>query len=272
MDHAAFEEALKERCPSLADRAMAALESCVTLEVMNVGDDVPVGASKIGGAPDLPEDLEWPAWKDRPLDFLAQINLAEVAGFGLDTGLPQSGLLLFFADTLHCAGLTPSDREGFRVIWTEDDVQPRAVPEGNEHFPCGRVALCVETSVPAIGDPRLPEEDVADEDFDAFHDVRDEFSNRGGHQLLGLADSIQLAVERDTVHAVHGCTTETGGFDGDKWQAVKHEVSDWRLLLQINTDEDLDMMWGDAGKLYFTIRRDALSQPDTENTWFTFQN
>ena len=62
----------------------------VELKVTTVGDDVPVGASKIGGAPDLPKDFEWPSWNDRPLDFLAQINLAEVAGIEIDAGLPES--------------------------------------------------------------------------------------------------------------------------------------------------------------------------------------
>jgi hypothetical protein len=126
------------------------------------------------------------------------------------------------------AGLSPSDREGFRVIWTEDDVEPRALPEGNERFACGRVALCVDTSVPGIGDPSLPEIEEAEDEFDEFHDVRNEFSDPGGHQLLGRADFIQSSVEEDTVHVVHGC------------------ASDWRLLLQIDTDEALDMMWGDA--------------------------
>ena len=123
-------------------------------------------------------------------------RVTKVAGLGIDTGLPQSGLRLFFADTLHCAGLVPSDREGVRVVWTEDDVELRALPEGIEHFPCGRVALRVETSVPAIGDPRLPEDDVADEDFAAFHDVRDEFSDRGGHQLLGCSRARRSARQR----------------------------------------------------------------------------
>jgi len=127
MDRAAFESELKKRCPSVADAAMAALEPWVALEVASTGEDVPVGASKLGGVPDLPADLEWPAWGGRPLDFLAQIDLAELE---IETGLPKQGLLLFFADTLNCAGLSPSDREGFRVLWTEDDVEPRALPGG----------------------------------------------------------------------------------------------------------------------------------------------
>ena len=32
------------------------------------------------------------------------------------------------------------------------------------------------------------------------------------------------------------------------------EVADWRLLLQLDTDYDAGMMWGDVGCLYFWIR------------------
>ena len=113
---------------------------------------------------------------------------------------------------------------------------------------------------------------MPEDEFDAYYDLRDAFSDRGGHQLLGHADFTQRSVEHDTVHAVHACTTETGGFDREKWEKVKDQVGDWRLLLQISTNDDLGMVWGDAGKLYFTIRRDGLAGPAASNTWFTFQH
>src|SRR5579859_6821471 len=41
---------------------------------------IPLGASKIGGRPDLPKGAEWPAYRDgKPLAFLAQIDLKEIA-------------------------------------------------------------------------------------------------------------------------------------------------------------------------------------------------
>jgi uncharacterized protein YwqG len=44
-------------------------------------ETAPLGRSRIGGWPDLPASIEWPCWRDKPLAFLAQINLAELAIF-----------------------------------------------------------------------------------------------------------------------------------------------------------------------------------------------
>jgi uncharacterized protein YwqG len=58
--------------------------------------DPPVGASKIGGLPNLPADLDWPLCAGAPLLFLAQIGLAETAPFDRGRLLPPSGFLWFF--------------------------------------------------------------------------------------------------------------------------------------------------------------------------------
>ena len=55
---------------------------------------IPVGASRIGGLPDVPESFEWPYWNRVPLTFVAQVNLTEMTPFHL--ALPTEGLLLFF--------------------------------------------------------------------------------------------------------------------------------------------------------------------------------
>jgi hypothetical protein len=55
------------------------------------------GASRFGGAPDLPSSVGWPAVGGAPLAFLAQVNLTAASladGAGL---LPRHGWLLFFA-------------------------------------------------------------------------------------------------------------------------------------------------------------------------------
>src|SRR5262249_16341620 len=53
-----------------------------------------VGATKIGGRPDLPAKTEWPVYRNgKPLAFLAQISLAETPKLGTPIkGLPADGL------------------------------------------------------------------------------------------------------------------------------------------------------------------------------------
>ncbi|GAA0539538.1 hypothetical protein FHS83_003723 [Rhizomicrobium palustre] len=55
-------------------------------------DDIPLGASKIGGRPDLAEDTPWP----EDTAFLVQINLADVPDGALDIALPREGLISCF--------------------------------------------------------------------------------------------------------------------------------------------------------------------------------
>jgi hypothetical protein len=55
-----------------------------------------LGATKLGGRPDVPVGFRWPAGDNQPMSFLAQVNLADVAPFDRDRLLPPSGLLSFF--------------------------------------------------------------------------------------------------------------------------------------------------------------------------------
>ena len=60
---------------------------------------IPLGATKIGGRPDLPADIPWPAYQNgKPLAFLAQLNLAEVGQLGAPLKwLPKECLLSVFS-------------------------------------------------------------------------------------------------------------------------------------------------------------------------------
>jgi hypothetical protein len=66
---------------------IASLRPCVqawfaTAEVPGdcrlVSDALPLGASRLGGYPDMPPDMDWPSFDGEGLTFLAQVNLAEV--------------------------------------------------------------------------------------------------------------------------------------------------------------------------------------------------
>ena len=72
-------------------------EPAIRFETAPVQDaPLQVGASKVGGYPDLPPGIPWPECRGHPLDFLAQINLTELSGFEGSEQLPRSGILFFF--------------------------------------------------------------------------------------------------------------------------------------------------------------------------------
>jgi hypothetical protein len=84
-----------------SEALLAEARECVHFFYNKPKGELAPGASKVGGLPDLPESVEWPAGTDdegRPAgraEFLAQFNLAEVpAGHGL--ALPKSGHLWVF--------------------------------------------------------------------------------------------------------------------------------------------------------------------------------
>ena len=60
--------------------------------------ELALGATKIGGQPDLPQGAAWPDWRGAPLNFLAQIRLADIAAHDPDGELPHEGMLSFFFD------------------------------------------------------------------------------------------------------------------------------------------------------------------------------
>jgi hypothetical protein len=60
-------------------------------------DDIPIGASKLLGFPDLPPDMPIPFDGDgNQCGFVGQINLADIAELDTENLLPKSGVLSFF--------------------------------------------------------------------------------------------------------------------------------------------------------------------------------
>jgi uncharacterized protein YwqG len=125
--------------------------------------------------------------------------------------------------------------------------------------------------------------DLSDEEFervDAFDRLyQDELQgdpNRrirwtGNHQLGGIARAIQHPVEEEVVQALNGLHGQVGGFDRERWLQLKPQAADWRLLLQIDSDETLDAMWGDAGTVWWMARRDDVAAGRWENGMWNFQ-
>lgn len=97
-------------CPDFRETALRLARPALRMVTSDVeDDDIPVGASKLFGLPDLPAGVRWPigddckaiynddpAGRTEPAGFCGQINLGEIAGTFAGRDLPSSGLLSFF--------------------------------------------------------------------------------------------------------------------------------------------------------------------------------
>ncbi|MDR2512739.1 MAG: DUF1963 domain-containing protein [Puniceicoccales bacterium] len=45
----------------------------------------------------------------------------------------------------------------------------------------------------------------------------------------------------------------------------------WKLLLQLDSDDDTGWMWGDVGTVYFRIREQDARKADFSKVWMVFQ-
>jgi uncharacterized protein YwqG len=220
--------------------------------------------SWLGGVPAVAPGFEWPAWKGQPLGFVAQIDLEEVAAALKQSWLPNHGQLYFFyALDQSAGGYEPTDFGAWRVIYASADrtaLVPATAPSGLDQdvsFP--------QTYLRFRRIDTLPTEErfmgswtTSNEEFDALFRARAApFREQPHHQMFGLPDPEQ----DDGMESEARRTSNLGG-----------GAEQWRLLLQIDTDDALRMMWQDGGLLYFWIREEDAAHGDFSKVWLFLQS
>jgi uncharacterized protein YwqG len=218
---------------------------------------LPVGSSKIGGHPDLPASVEWPQFRGkRPLSFLAQINLSELPPEQRLADLPASGILYVFSVYgWQLEGTSDPDvprgepgSDWTQILFHDSPIallHRQNTPEGASEYPAAKVTfhpmLCLPTSLdePSVAALKLDESqrNSFDELSSAFQYVANYFDGPGDrHLLMGYADWVQYVIDPVRQH-------------------------DLRLLVQIASDANSEMCWGDGGYIYaFASKSDLMAQ------------
>lgn len=104
------------------------------------------------------------------------------------------------------------------------------------------------------------------------NDPRDDTKYSGLHKIMGWPELVQGSVFFEAQHTVSGL--DLGQYeqvDQANIRAVEAGAKDWRLLLQVDSDGNSEIMWGDLGTLYFLIKKDDLAAGRFENIWFSWQ-
>ena len=87
--------------------------------------------------------------------------------------------------------------------------------------------------------------------------------NQPRHKLGGFAENIQGDVRAEFAAALDSAGKPSGTAD---WAKATEKATEWELLLQIDSDDQLNVMWGDAGMIYFGLRREDLTSARFENS------
>lgn len=207
--------------PRIADELEQLLQPSIRLHAQAVQeDDIAIGASKIGGTPDLPASVAWPEWNDMPMSFLAQIHLRDVASLDARKLLPDGGLLSFFCNAEDSGtGLDSSDGEGWQVLFSQDESLrrrpfPERLPEYARYKTCA-ASFAAEWTLPSFDSPAIERlglswetrfgseaTPTANEESERYIALTTKLASLYGHdslvnRILGYPDPIQGDVQSE---------------------------------------------------------------------------
>lgn len=247
-----------------------------------------IGASKLGGHPDLPPDAQWFRIESAgiPMSFVAQINFAEVAPFDTEHRLPERGILYFFYDC-SCDGMPwgfdPEDSAGWRVYYYGGDLSllsrkeaPADLTENENGVLFGSAGMSFESvaELPSTESDLVKGLVFPDDEAvrGRYWDWLDERGEEPCSKLLGHADSVQGGMELECEYVTHNISCGTPeGYRIAKSIGLDKNAARWSLLLQIDSCDGLGMMWGDLGRLYLWITDEDLAARNFENSWLILQ-
>lgn len=192
--------------------------------------DLPLGSSRLGGAPDLPAGTVWPQFKGRPIEFLVQVNLADAMRVHAIPGFPATGWLLLF----HDFDSYYAD-ERWQIMYFDDPagslVRMEQPGQSAATLNFCELAFEQELCLPSDFVDRLVPADDDGEVWEYFDQTLWAGENGPHHRLGGFPMLIQS-------------------------EQADHDGLDF--LMQIDSDDELGWMWGDAGRVYCWARRKGL--------------
>lgn len=235
-----------------ADALVALARPSVRLTPASTADDLPVGASRLGGHAELAAGAPWPMLDGRPLSFIAQLNLDDFVSQGA-TPLPSRGVLSFFYDAVEQSawGFDPGDRDAWTVVHTSE---PQDLVR--REFPDDLAAEGRFKPLRLTGKPEWTFAPWESSDVDRLGLSRDEGfalaalgsdDDATSHRLPGHPDPIQGDMQLECQLAGRGlyCGDSTGYKDPRRLD-LEPGATSWRLLLQVDTQDEIDMMWGEV--------------------------
>ncbi len=206
-----------------AQKLIDHLQPCIMVR-FGQQDQIEIGKSKLGGAPDLPEGMEYPVKNGEWCEFLCQINLEELKDFDLNAELPHHGLLSIFVQCFKDKG---------------DDIYPfEAYPQTKDEFFClffhsmeglRRVSVPDELRSTLLVDKRIS--------FDQFWSMPSMYDAVAPMPDLDADVEVEMIREIGALHGLRpycspdcqilGYSVDIGETELHYWKLFYHELSFW---------------------------------------------
>lgn len=236
--------------------------------------------SHFGGDPGLPPGIPWPERDRRRLDFLARLSLSEIQRAGAVEWLPASGALLFFYDLEQQPwGFDPKDRGGSRVLLVPDLPRPIDQPPGaggakTPPLPHRNLSFRRIGVFPSWERECVAALALSDQESDAYSEHSGAvFGDEEKHQVSGFPAPVQgddMALQCQLVTNGLYCGT-AAGYKDPRAKELEPGAKQWRLLFQMDSDDELGVMWGDSGTLYCWVEEGRARAGDFANAWVVLQ-
>lgn len=280
-------EVLKEfTLPEYTKSVIKGIKTSIRLRT-SIDKKVTLGNTKFGGPPHLPKGKVWPLNKNnKPLSFLAQVNLEEIYSLTPEKSLPQKGILYFFLNfqnpeegivlfekntqTLEITAipeiLLKEEKNLFQKLFNKPGIHPHYLKEMGTLFeiqysPPQEQTLYMNQIIKKINPKAIFHKTFVydSEIYESalFYEER-ENEMTTNHHLLGFEDVVQFGFHQENLIPPK---TKMENLSLNQMQ----EILKWRLLFQCDSDENLNLSWGDWGKVYFFIHEDDLRKGNFEN-------
>lgn len=214
--------------------------------------------SKVFGVPYFPENMPFPTNEEgEPLKLLAQLNFEQMPSF---LNFPATGLLQFFIDPYDDVyGMdfdNGTSQQNFRVIYHEtvgemlDESELPTYDDDEQMMPGtteAKMYFTPATQPVSLVDFRAEQlpEDVR-EDYDNWDEYTELYYNQPLHQVGGYSYFTQ---------------TDPREYDYKNYTT---------MLLQIDSDMGIDLIWGDVGIANFFITEEDLQKRDFSNVLYNW--
>lgn len=238
--------------------------------------------SKLGGIPYMPKNFPYPTADGKPLKLLAQLNLDELMSI---RDFPKGGMLQFFivcdSDSYGADKSDPNNRDGFKVIYHKEIIKDISQLMSEKDMPSfstdpdtfpfsGEYLLKLQKS----GMSRITADDYR---FEAeFIKLYNSITGENVSHIYEMNESIfgtEHTLE-DMYDILVNQTTCMGGYpyftQNDPRTLHKDQQNKTVMLLQIDSEEDKGIRWGDCGVANFFISPEDLASENFDNVFYTW--